>query len=76
MIQQSNGAKGEFPLVRHVRQSFDDPVVKDIEGEYGGRCSLRKVGSRVKAGGRVAVAVGSRGIANLQSIGAGSGGVL
>lgn len=58
----------QIPAVARVRQSLDQPVVRDIAGTV--RQSLRgsKLRGRLKPGASVAVAVGSRGIANLVTI--------
>ncbi len=58
----------EIPAVARLRQMFDQPVVRDIAGAVREALRGSKLRSRVRPGGSVAVAVGSRGIANLVTI--------
>ncbi len=58
----------DIPAVARLRQTLDQPVVRDIAGTVRQVLRGSKLRSRVKPGGSVAVAVGSRGIANLVSI--------
>jgi hypothetical protein len=55
----------DFPRLTLLRQSAPQPVVQDVAAEVR-RCWLgSRVAGRLRRGMRVAVAVGSRGIANL-----------
>jgi hypothetical protein len=58
----------EIPLVRRVRQILDQPRVADIPTAVREQILGSKLKSRLKPGARVAVAVGSRGIANIKKI--------
>jgi hypothetical protein len=53
----------EFPLMIKVRQSFESPAIHNVAETV--RAELRRVGlaGKIKPGDRVAIAVGSRGIA-------------
>lgn len=51
-----------------VRQHFPDRSIKDIPGEVHRQLDSAGFAERVKPGGRVAIGVGSRGIANLAKI--------
>src|SRR5262245_24933013 len=57
-----------IPHVAPIRQTQSQPVVKDVPGEVRRQWMASNVGKRIKAGDRVAVGVGSRGIANLAAI--------
>src|SRR3954462_2206252 len=54
-----------IPDVIPIRQVLPQPVVHDVAAEARRRWEQSGVGKRVKRGDRVAVGVGSRGIANL-----------
>lgn len=58
----------QLPKVRHVRQVYDQPTVADIPATVRAEILRSKLRERVVPGGRVAVAAGSRGIANLAVI--------
>jgi len=58
----------EIPLVRRVRQILEQPAVKDIAGAVRTQILNSKFRTRLKPGARVAIAVGSRGIANIKQI--------
>jgi hypothetical protein len=55
------------PMVK-IRQVFKAPVVKDIEAAVAVEVKKDGIKERVKPGARIAVAVGSRGIANIGRI--------
>lgn len=57
-----------FPRIFPVRQTLDQPVVSDIEQTVRSQIAGSKLRQRVKPGARLAVAAGSRGINNLQTI--------
>lgn len=57
-----------IPLTRPLVRSFDHPTVVDIEGTVRGAIARSRIGERLGRGSEVAVAVGSRGIANLARI--------
>lgn len=58
----------EIPPVAPLRQIVTTPPLTDIAGEVRRRWLGSSLLKRLKAGDRVAVAVGSRGIANLQTM--------
>ncbi len=58
----------ELPRLLRVRQRFPDRRVEDIAGEVARQFSATAIGSALKPGGRIAIGVGSRGIANISSI--------
>jgi len=51
-----------------IQQSFDAPVITDIEGTVAGEIQALSLESRVQPGQTVAVSVGSRGIAHIGQI--------
>jgi hypothetical protein len=57
-----------FPLIIPIRQTAPQPVVADVAGEVKRRWQQSGVLARLRANDRVAVGVGSRGIANLSTI--------
>jgi hypothetical protein len=58
----------ELPAVAPLRQIVTTPPLADIAGEVRRRWLASSLPKRLKPGDRVAVAVGSRGIANLQTM--------
>src|SRR5262245_27330918 len=58
----------EIPPVAPVRQTLPQPAVADIPGEVRRQWRQSRLPQRLRRGDRVAVGVGSRGIANLQTI--------
>jgi Lactate racemase N-terminal domain len=58
----------DFPPVTPVRQVLSQPVVADVPGEVRRRWQASRVARRLKPGARVAVAVGSRGITDVQAV--------
>ena len=58
----------ELPLIHSLQQSFDQPKVADVERAIAEQIGGSRLKQRVQRGGQVAVAVGSRGIANLQAM--------
>lgn len=58
----------QFPRLLTVRQNFPDRSLKNIPGEIERQLTGSGFASRVKPGARVAVGVGSRGIANISTI--------
>src|SRR4051794_31889865 len=59
-------ANNPFPRMGPVRQNFPQTPPLDIGHVIG--LEFQRIKSRIPAGARIAVAVGSRGIANLPSI--------
>lgn len=57
-----------LPRMIPVRQVFDAPTIADIEGELRKELNKEAIRNSIKAGSRVAVGVGSRGIANLPQL--------
>lgn len=58
----------DFPKLLRVRQNFPDRQIRDIPGEVRRRLSGADFAARVKPGSRIAIGVGSRGIANISTI--------
>ena len=58
----------QFPRLLPVRQNFPDRRIRDIAGEVRRRLAASPFASRLKPGARVALGVGSRGIANIATI--------
>src|SRR2546427_2283323 len=58
----------DFPRLLTVRQNFSDRSLRDIPGEIQRQLAQSGFASRVKADARVAIGVGSRGIANIATI--------
>ena len=63
---QSQVTPVDYPPLVHIRQTFDRPRVEDIEATIIKELDSSAVS--IPAGGEIAVAVGSRGIANLALI--------
>lgn len=63
-----SGREAAFPSVARVRQVLDQPEVADVPGAVAGAIRSSRIASRVKPGGRVALTVGSRGIAGIDRI--------
>jgi hypothetical protein len=57
-----------FPRLIPVRQNFPDRAIRDVAGEVQKQLAASGFASRVKPGARVALGVGSRGIANIATI--------
>ena len=57
-----------FPRLFFVRQHFPDRRIKDITGEVHAQLAFSGFGSKLKPGARVALGVGSRGVANIATI--------
>jgi len=57
-----------LPQTFRVRQRFEAPMVADVAGETDARLARLGLDREVAPGQRVAIAVGSRGIANLATI--------
>jgi len=60
--------KIEYPRVFRVRQRFDAPQIVDAAGEVEAQLSRLTLENKIQPGQTVAIAVGSRGIANIQHI--------
>jgi hypothetical protein len=58
----------DFPLVYPVRQQLNQPQVADVAGEVRRQIEGSRLRARIQPGARVAVGVGSRGIANLATL--------
>src|SRR5262249_21965904 len=67
-VESREASMAEIPLVRKVRQVLDQPVIKDISAAVREQLLGSKLQSKLKPGAKVAVAVGSRGIANIKQI--------
>ncbi len=57
-----------YPLMFRLRQKFEAPRLDDVPAEVEAQLARLRLSGKVKSGDRVAVAVGSRGIANLRVI--------
>src|SRR5260370_4548755 len=58
----------QVPRLLPVRQKFPDRAIRDVASEVQRQLAASSFGSRVKPGSRVAIGVGSRGIANIATI--------
>ena len=58
----------DYPLMFRVRQNFEGPRVEDVPGEVRRQLAGLGLGEKVSKGQSVAIAVGSRGIANSRVI--------
>jgi hypothetical protein len=58
----------ELPPIAGVRQSAEQPEVADVPAEIARAIRESRIGTRVKAGGTVALTVGSRGIVEIERI--------
>ncbi len=58
----------DIPPLTPVRQTAPQPAVADVAGEVSRRWQASRLADRLRPGARVAVAVGSRGVANLAVI--------
>ena len=59
----------KIPSLTLVRQELEQPAIADIPGEVQRQWQTSGLSQRFRRGAGVAVAVGSRGIANLAVIG-------
>jgi len=66
LVQEWN--KVELPKMVRVKQKFAGPVVQDIRKELRNQFSDLKLVERLKPGAKIAVAVGSRGIHDIDKI--------
>ena len=57
-----------LPKMHKVRQTFAKPRLDDIEGQTRREIEKEEIARKIKPGAKVAVAVGSRGIRNLEKI--------
>src|SRR5215472_8781138 len=58
----------DFPPLTPLRQTLAQPVLHDVAAEVHRQWQGSRLSERVRRGDRVAVAVGSRGIANVATI--------
>ncbi|WP_337176847.1 hypothetical protein [Paludisphaera sp.] len=65
-----------FPPIARVRRTFDQPEVADVAAAIAREVASSALVTRVPAGGRVAITVGSRGIAGLPEIVRATAGVV
>src|ERR1700735_3227128 len=61
-----------LPRMLPVRQHFPDRSIPDVRAEVLRQLATRQFASRVHAGARIAIGVGSRGIANIATIARGA----
>ena len=57
-----------LPAMHKVRQSFARPRLDDIKAQIEQEITKKEIAGKIKPGAKVAVAVGSRGIKNLEKI--------
>jgi Lactate racemase N-terminal domain len=57
-----------IPRMVKVRQAFERPVIRDVIGEFKAKLAAKSVLATIKPGQKIAVGIGSRGIANLPSM--------
>ena len=60
--------KSEFLNMAKIRQKFEAPVLKDINGELSKEIAKSKLNGRIKPGDKVAITAGSRGIYHIAEI--------
>lgn len=58
----------EFPRLFLVKQHFPDRKIQDIPGTIAAELKQKDFASRVRPGSKIAIGVGSRGIANIATI--------
>ena len=58
----------DYPQMFRIRQHFDAPRLNDVSGAVRAEIAKLDPGAQIKAGQTVAVAAGSRGIANIDTI--------
>ncbi len=58
----------EFPPIFRVRQTFDGPVVVDVENEVRNQLAMLSLSSVIRPGQTVAITAGSRGIHQIAEI--------
>ena len=57
----------EYPRMFRLKQHFDAPTLDDVYGSVRAEIQKLDPGSKISAGQTVAVAAGSRGIANIDT---------
>lgn len=57
-----------FPRIIKIKQTFNGPLVEDIEKEMAHQLARVKLSQKIKPGMRIAITAGSRGIANIPLI--------
>src|SRR5579859_4585366 len=57
-----------LPRLLLVRQNFPDRSIADVPGEVARQLTNSQLGANLKPGSRIAIGVGSRGIANIAAI--------
>src|SRR5437588_3162468 len=75
-LPHRRGVALEIPPLVHLRQTHPQPAVADVAGEVRRFWHASSLPKRIKPGMSVGVGVGSRGIANLQTMVAATLGVL
>jgi len=60
--------KKTLPLMVEARQKIDAPKLKDVTSTIKEQLYQKKLGEKIKQGGRIAITAGSRGIANYAEI--------
>ena len=68
MAEDSGKQKMNYPEMYHVRQIFKAPKVDDIEEALSRELDSIQIRSRIRAGARIAITAGSRGVANIDRI--------
>ena len=68
MAEDSGKQKMNYPEMYHVRQIFKAPKVDDIEEALSRELDSIQIRSRMRAGARIAITAGSRGVANIDRI--------
>ncbi|MBT2689381.1 DUF2088 domain-containing protein [Bacillus sp. ISL-47] len=58
----------EYPNLIKIRQKFYAPKIENAEAETAKELNRKEISERIRPGANVAIAVGSRGIANLQTV--------
>jgi len=68
VAEDSGKQKMNYPEMYHVRQIFKAPKVDDIEEALSRELDSIQIRSRMRAGARIAITAGSRGVANIDRI--------
>ena len=60
--------RGCLPLVRKVTQALDDRRLADVRGTVAAELARAEIAALVRPGARIAIAIGSRGIADIATV--------
>lgn len=66
-INIAGGLDIALPAMHKVRQSFESHAIADVEQAVAEQCARPEIAAMIKPGQRIAIGVGSRGVANIES---------